>query len=311
MRVVGQDVPSALFSDYCKALKPAFQKWSNRFKTFIFGRRRFGLGPDIYYARKRSPWRLPHMQSKSLTCPSAAQQEVRMAFKRCVMAFNASDRSLSWIDKYGYGPESRNFWWKLGQQWGVWYYNFFLSLTWLPMFLGNPPAWCRFNKFTGSMVGDGVLFDPDTNYEHFSVWWAGAYFQPEGNKIGEAMIFLKKDPAYPYKYFSRFVIQSGYQSACYVDVYGVPLPFDASTITWNNMPPLGPKLGRYLIPNNSTYCNILTYKVGTHNLFTSSIWEQIAIKFVENVGHSGELDMQGLSTVSRLADYDQRPYLTP
>jgi len=74
------------------------------------------------------------------------------------------------------------------------------------------------------MVGDGVLFDPDTNYEHFSVWWAGAYFQPEGNKIGEAMIFLKKDPAYPYKYFSRFVIQSGYQSACYVDVYGVPLP---------------------------------------------------------------------------------------
>jgi len=114
MRVVGQDVPSALFSDYCKALKPAFQKWSNRFKTFIFGRRRFGLGPDIYYARKRSPWRLPHMQSKSLTCPSAAQQEVRMAFKRCVMAFNASDRSLSWIDKYGYGPESRNFWWKLG-----------------------------------------------------------------------------------------------------------------------------------------------------------------------------------------------------
>ena len=311
MRVVGQNVPSELFSAYCKSLKPSFQKWKNTFNSFKFNQRRFGVGPDIYYARKRSPFRIPHLQSKSLNCPSAAQLDVRAAFKRCTLAYSSAHKWVENLDVFGNGPESRHYWYVLAERYYLWYYNFFIYYTWQELFNGDPPAWCKNSAFSGSHVGYWPYWDPDENYQDVDDWTVGKYWDAFGGVQSESYLFLQKDNTYPTNRFSRFILNCHGNEPVYVDVYGIPFDVDMSKITWNNKPNMGPLIGTYLIPNNGTYFNIQTYKQGTYNLLTSSIWRTIAIRvnrpFVDPPFHN----LAVFVCKSKVAMIDERTYLTP
>ena len=311
MHIVGQDVPSALFSDYCKALKPAFQKWSNRFKAFSFGPRRFGVGPDIYYMGKRSPFRIPHLQSKSLNCPSGDQIAVRMAFKRCCMAYNAADRLVEFLDVFGNGPMSRHYWYNIAIPWGMWYYNFFMSLTWLLLYEGEPPSWCKSYYFTGSMVGMAPWWDPNENYSDYDDWKVSEYYDMFGGMTSQTWLFLQKNDEYPTNRWSTFILNCHGNQPVYVDVYGVPFNDDLTKITWNNKPPLGPKIGTYLVPGDGTYFNFHTYPQGQYNLLDSSIWRTICIKVNRPFYTPPWHNIAGFVCKSSVAMIDERTYLTP
>jgi len=288
-----------------------FQKWSNRFGTFKFGGRRFGTGPDIHYARKRSPFRIPHLQSKSLNCPSGAQKAVRLAFKRCCLAYSGAHKWVEDIDVFGNGPESRHFWYDLSKSSGLWYYNFFHELTWQQLYEGDPPSWCKFRAFSGSMVGSAPVYDPDENYQDYDTWSAAIWYDAWGGVWSETRIFLQKDNYYPTNRFSRFILHCAGNEPVYMDVHGIPFDVDMSKITWNNMPNLGPKIGTYLVPNDDTYQNFITYKTGTYNLLTSSIWRTICIVVNRPYYVPPWHAIAGITTHSKDAAVNKRPYLTP
>jgi len=192
MRVVDQDVPSDLFSDYCKSLKPSFQKWKLKFNAFKFNERRFGTGPDIYYARQRSPFRIPHMQDNSLFCPSAAQTKVRRAFRRVLNGYNQLEKYIDYIDEYGIGPPSRSDWyyWAKGQP--LWYMNFLISLMWWFSYNFEPAALQRFHLFDDTYCAWGTLGDYYTNYSDEEYLTCGFHFNAEHVVDGWSIIYISK-----------------------------------------------------------------------------------------------------------------------
>ena len=236
---------------------------------------------------------------------------VRLAFKRCTLAYSASHKYVESIDIFGNGPESRHYWYELAERYYLWYYNFFMYFTWQELFNGNPPPWCRFRDFTGAMVMSAPGGDPDQNYQDSEDWYCWKQYDFWGGIWSENRIFLQKDDTYPTNRFSRFSLYCAGNEPAYIDVYGIPFNPDMSKITWNNMPNLGPLIGTYLIPNDGTWQNFLTYKQGTYNLLTSSIWRTICLvvnrPFYVPPWHA----IAGLNTKSKDAPVNKRPYLTP
>ena len=248
MRVVGQNVPSNLFSAYCKSLKPAFQKWNNRFNTFAFNRRRFGTGPDVYFARKRSPWRIPHMQNSSLFCPSIGQLKVRRAFKRTCNGFNQMDKWLDWIDIYGIGPASRADWFRWAEHDPLWYYNYLMSILWRNCYTFKPHALFRFSWFYDTWVGRNEVGDPDTNYSDETTMKCGYNLvPPSGSYNTKAIIYITKRSRYSKNKLSCLYLKPTFAD-CGIIIYATLTGNDdPRTMTWNDRPQRGPMIASYTV----------------------------------------------------------------
>jgi len=245
MRIVGQDVPSELFLDYCKSLRPSFEKWKNKFKTFKFKRRRFGTGPNIFYARKRSPWRLPHMQNDAPFCPSLAQLYVRMAFMKSLEGFANTPRYHDDVDEYDNGPVSRAWWYQHSAPGWLWYYNVYIQYTWQYMFNDTPPNWTKFRDFNIGMVWwqRGLPEKSDTVYYNPSDIFCGRTWNEDGSLGLEQHLFLQTDADSTFQRLHTFLLWC-YNTNVKIDIFtcandNVNLP----SLTWNNAPMLVAKLG--------------------------------------------------------------------
>ena len=271
MRVVDQDVPSELFSDYGKSLRPAFQKWKLKFNAFKFNERRFGTGPNIFYARKRSAWRMPHMQGLTAGCPSGAQVLVRRAFRKCVTAFGVAHRNVSWVDAYGMGAYSRAQWFGFAMGSGEWYYNYFVSLTWWYLFNLDPPPWCMFHDFLDTYVAWGDMGDPDTNYNKSTTLKCGYWYSGPDVVSGEARTYIRLDQnKYP-KLLSEIALRA-FVGSSFVDVYAIdPAKLNIETVTWNTMPPRVEHLGRLYLWHPALHQKI---PLG-HFTYNPVTWERV------------------------------------
>lgn len=239
MKIDTQDVPSELFSDYCLTLRPATQKWLNKFNTFKFKQRRFGTGPNIYYATKRAPFRMPHMQGFGPNTPSGAQILIRQAFKKCCDCFNEQpyEGGATPPDK---GPRNRSWWYAKAGPSGLWYYDYFIQQSWQKFYDNDPPDWCVVFQLDDTYL-DGTDEDTqDVNYSDEPNLYAYKY-EPKPNVIFYIMHTLIKPPE-QYKDW-KWAYLHLHENDAIVDVYSVDRDsYDLYTVTWNTAPPLISKL---------------------------------------------------------------------
>jgi len=277
MRVVGQDVPSDLFSDYCKSLTPSFQKWSNRFNTFLFNQRRFGTGPDIYYARKRSPFRIPHMQDSSLFCPSAGQIEVRRAFRRVLNGYNQLEKYMDHIDEYGVGPPSRSDWyyWAKGQP--LWYMNYLISILWWYCYNFKPAALQRYNLFDDTYCSWGRYGNESENYSTEPELIAGVHVNSSAAIDSGWLIYISKSVRTYANTLSTLYLKA-VNPQYGIQVWRTTLPAgDASTMTFMTAPSLFKVVGEYSVDYLNSGKLIPIFDESKNPDFKSKLYDCVAI----------------------------------
>ena len=126
VRIIDQNIPAELLERYKASLRQSTD-WKP--------------GANIYTARKRQPFRLPHMQSNNGNSPSGEQLEVREAFKKCVDCYNASPKTGG-ATPPDIGYRSREWWHTAAAGSGLWYYDYFIQQTWQTYFNNEIPDWC-------------------------------------------------------------------------------------------------------------------------------------------------------------------------
>lgn len=149
VKVIDQDIPSEMTDEYDHSLHriASWQKEGSfaRFGHFLFGEHaKLGAGAvgQILYVRRRVPFRLPHMQSRSFQTPSESQLQVRHAFSMCIDCFNIQPYTGG-ATPPDPGPRDRAWWYIQSLGSGLFYMNYFVQQSW-PIFRDQEiPDWCR------------------------------------------------------------------------------------------------------------------------------------------------------------------------
>jgi len=127
VKIINQNIPSELLDAYKRSLRQSTD-WKP--------------GANIYTARTRQPFKLPHMRSNRGNSPSGSQLEVRAAFKSCIECYNNSP-GTGGATPPDIGYRSREWWFNEAAGSGLWYYDYFISQTWAYFYAGEIPDWCK------------------------------------------------------------------------------------------------------------------------------------------------------------------------
>ena len=243
VRIVDQNIPADLLERYKASLRQSTD-WKP--------------GANIYTARKRQPFRLPHMQSDSGNSPSGEQVEVREAFKKCVNCYNKSPQTGG-ATPPDIGYRSREWWHTAAAGSGLWYYDYFIQQTWQTFFDGGTPDWCIKEVKTLSRDGNEVCWVNETGhtgplYNNGYIYWTSnkrrtyrSYLRINISSLaGKQIAFFRIH--YPIEWGQRFHKQVGY-AISYEPWYGIQFnlcdPFTPWGISWANQPTLGKEILLY------------------------------------------------------------------
>ncbi len=254
VKVIGQDIPSEDAFKYSSSLRPAvtLSTLGRKYGTFKYGEAKYGS--SFQSVQRRYPFRQPYKQNSSPHSPTAAQRAARGLFKRCSNCFRAQPKSGG-VTPPAIGPRNREFWYTSSGGSGLFYYDYFMQQSLSSYYgPGSPdeypftpivPDWCKAVP-TDSTYAYSVL--PNTNQGTGFPVWIEAHHDP-GNFVEIFRAFVRFDN-HPISYLSLAgvfnTVPEG-ATSIYLEAWDIGEPWVENTLTWNNMPALGKKLGRVLI----------------------------------------------------------------
>lgn len=225
VKVIDQNIPAELVDEYDHSLHRAVQ---------------YLPGSGLYSVRHRVPFRLPHMQDKSLSTPSAAQRLVRAAFKKCVNCF-ALQPKTGGVEPPAIGPRNRSWWYDQAETSGLWYYDYFIQQTWPGFYQDTPPDWCRVPATDDAFVYN--IF-PDSNFGAYTHTDIRYYMQKAS--LRHQVTYIKRPNSSVSTLHIHFIL--AYFRNQPIFYHQVTEPWEENTITWNNRPSLGPAIGSFPPP---------------------------------------------------------------
>ena len=244
-KVVDQNIPAEMTDAYDASL--------HRAAVWI-------PGSTIRQVRHRVPFRIPHMQNKSLHSPSAAQREVRRAFKRCVNCFKIQP-DAGGVTPPAEGPRNRSWWYNDSLGSGLFYYDYFIQQSMPHMLSAGLPDWCKGDSLLKDFYGQVTTHFPDRGmldlglqyYESQGQWQQRVYVRFDISSLPATT----KDICLKFKHkwvdcFDGVYPNVGNVTTIYANAYLVPdASGDWTTKTWNNQPVYGKSIAQFQTDGNA------------------------------------------------------------
>lgn len=159
VKIVDQSIPADMLDAYKRSLRQSTD-WKP--------------GANIYTARTRQPFKLPVIQDQPIGTPSAAQQAVRSAFKKCINCYNKSPKEGG-VEPPEIGYRSREWWYTAAGPSGLWYYDYFIQQS-FPYFYGAQiPDWCGAVVSCDQVSVKYQIVTAWTSYQTLDLAWAAAW----------------------------------------------------------------------------------------------------------------------------------------
>jgi hypothetical protein len=250
-KVRGQDIPSAMLDAYKSSLRLAVSGLSlgGQYATFKYAAKKYGS--TIQYIQRRYPFRQPFKQDSSPHSPTKAQKATREIFDNCRRCFKAQPKTGG-ATPPDLGPRNREYWYTASGGSGLFYYDYFMKTTmnvWFGTatpakypFIPVVPDWCQ-----AVSAGDASAeeYDDDDNNGNSPIAAAGLVFSPEPIQKRRYAFFKFPTVGFAALYFNASVdmLDAPENYNHVVDIYKVLSSWEELTITWNNMPALGTKIG--------------------------------------------------------------------
>ena len=230
MRVNDQNIPSELAEKYDATLQRA-----TAWKT---GER----------LQKRCGFEYPSRQGNGLITPdemigtnvSEAQWLVRRHFARSVYFWRLQPQTGG-ATPPDFGPRARTWWYTDAIGSGLWYYDYYIQQTMNAFLADTVPDWCKLLLENFVQVSE---FNPTTNYATNLVMNAA-----NTAIAGKYWVYAKTpgDAEYIWLRWGYYSGPSVPPNTIKVEIYETVDTWDVNTITWNNKPAVGNKIGEISI----------------------------------------------------------------